>query len=232
MSKQEMSKKIRTRRRAATATDTASGDEAGLTDKQDPDKWDADAPVAEDLDGAPVSIAPSRASKSPATTTATPPSGRSPSEAKLRLVLFMMLQGRTQKEIAAHFKVDPRTIRNWQKKLRGVTLGIVENLDPGRELERILVCLAASEAQLRKTSEEAQARSDFATVIRCAKELARLAIQRLALLQKLGVFDRFNVPSSGGDEPGQHQADVLSEMIESFTASFADGPAEISDPED
>jgi transposase-like protein len=231
MSKQEISKKIRTRRRATT-TDTASGDDAGLSDERDPDERDAEAPVPEDLDAAPSSIAPSRASKSPATTTETLPPGRSPSEAKLRLVLLMMLQGRTQKEIAAHFRVDPRTIRNWQKKLDGVTLGIVENLDPGRELERILVCLAASEAQLRKTSEEAQARSDFATVIRCAKELARLAVQRLALLQKLGVFDRFNVPSSGGDEPGQRQADVLSEMIESFTASFADGPGEPSDPAD
>lgn len=150
-------------------------------------------------------------------------SGCSPTEAKLQLVLIMMLDGRAQKEIASHFKVDPRTIRNWQKKLGGLKLGIVKNLDPTREVERILVRLVSSEVWYRDNREVALARSDFGTAIRCEKELLQLANQRVGLLSKLGVFDHFRLSQTNTDDPGKQQVELLAEMLEGINSSIKEG---------
>ena len=152
--------------------------------------------------------------------------GCSPTEIKLKLVLLMMIEGRSQKEIAKHFKVDPRTIRNWQKKLKRLKLGIVENLNPTREIERILVRLTSFEARLREIREDVLARSEFGTVIRCEKELMRLAIQRIGLLKKFGVFDQFRLPLTSTDDPGKQQADLLVEMLESLHSSITEGASD------
>lgn len=152
--------------------------------------------------------------------------GGTPTETKLKLVLLMMIQGRTQKEIANHFKVDPRTIRNWKKKLAGLKLEIIENLNPTREIERILVRFETSELWYRNIRDDALARSDFGTAIRCATELKRLDMQRLEILHKLGVFVHFKLPETGTDDPGKQQFDMLTEMLEGLSSSISAGSSD------
>lgn len=154
----------------------------------------------------------------------------SPEDAKLRLVSIMMIRGHTQEEIAKYFKVDSRTVRNWKKKLAGLKLGIVESLDPAGEIDRFLVLLTSAEVELRMIKKEALARSEFGTAIRCEKELVQLAVKRVELLSKLGVFARFDFAHSDGDDPGKAEVNLLAEMLQlvhtGVTEGSSDSPSE------
>jgi len=153
-------------------------------------------------------------------------------DAKYMLALVMILDGSSQKEIAEHFGVDPRTIRNWMPKIDKVKLGIVESIDPTRELERLLVRFATAEDRFRTIGKDALARSDYATAIRCEKELKRLAEQRVRALSKLGVFDRFTLPQASTSDPNERAAEFLADMIQSVHANVIDRPDETSQGDD
>lgn len=230
-----MTKNVRDRRRPAETTQQTpdvsvepkpvtetSDHNREEIDEEDVDERDTEEAIAEVDCGASLAAQPGAEALPDCT----------PEEARLRLALYMIYQGRTQKEIAKHFKVDPRTIWNWKQKMRGMTLGVIQNLNPQREFERAYVSIGALEMRLRRVSADAEARRDFDLVIRCTKELARLAEQSLRLLSRHGAFDHLDLAQMNGDDTGQRQTDLLSDMFEALHADVADLPSKLSSEDD
>ena len=78
-------------------------------------------------------------------------------EAKLRLLFLMKLRGCNQREMAKHFDVTERTIRNWSRQLNSLKFPVLTGLDPSDELGRILCRFAAREADLLDIKGKAEA---------------------------------------------------------------------------
>ena len=111
-----------------------------------------------------------------------------PDTLRLRQVLTMRMEGRTQKEIAEHFGKDTRTIRRWMSEAKQRKLKLSEHLAPDEALADFLYSFASQKIDLlclKKTAEEA---GDHRLVLRCLKELIRLDVTRMAVLEKLGLF--------------------------------------------
>ncbi len=128
---------------------------------------------------------------------------------KLRTVLLMRAQGKTQPEIAAHFGKDVRTIRRWEAKARCLKLGLVERLNPKEALADLLYTFAAQKADLLQLKMSAEESEDTKLYVRCVKELLRLECARMLVLERIGLFVGFAFPRDEPEDPGAQGANLL-----------------------
>ena len=137
--------RTRTRKRLAGATDASDTNRAVVPDADSADIAD------DDLDAAVVADAPDDLDT-----------------ARLRQVLNMLLEGRTQKEIAANFGKNVRTIRRWIIEAKRRKLALTEGLTPQQALADFLYCCAAQMADLLRMKSAAEAQGDFGVAVRCS----------------------------------------------------------------
>ncbi len=188
--------RTRTRKRLADATDASGTNRAVVPDADSADIAD------DDLDAAVVADAPDDLDT-----------------ARLRQVLNMLLEGRTQKEIAAHFDKNVRTIRRWIIEAKRRKLALTEGLTPQQALADFLYCCAAQMADLLRMKSAAEAQGDFGVAVRCSRELLRHEATRMAVLERLGLFNDLAIGQSISD--GSRNANVLVEAAENvLTGKF------------
>ncbi len=134
-------------------------------------------------------------------------------DAKLYLCLAMQLQGRTQKEIAEHFHVTDRTIRNWFDKLKGRKIAISKDLDPHNEISLTLLRFAAREAELLQWKRDAEADCDRKAMQGFAKELRQLEKDRFDFLRRLGLFTDLRFKVRPEEDSSAMQAHLLTGLL-------------------
>ncbi len=156
------------------------------------------------------------------------PSGARIDEARLRLLLMMRLQGRTQKECAEVFGVDERTVRNWEQKLGGLASTLCEGLDPSATVDGSLLRFTAREDELLRWKREAEAEADRATMLKCSKELRLLERERFEFLRKLHLYQGFRFKPLSDEDASAGQADLLLRL----TGEVFDGLAPDADDEE
>ncbi len=105
-----------------------------------------------------------------------------PDTLRLRQVLTMRTEGRTQKEIAEHFGKDTRTIRRWIAEAKQLKLKLFEYLTPEEALADYLYSFAAQKLDLLRLKKTAEEAGDHRLVLRCLKELTRFEATRMAVL--------------------------------------------------
>ena len=155
-----------------------------------------------------------------------------PDIARLRTVLVMLAEGRTQKEIADHFHKDPRTIRRWFKTARSLKLALSDRLTPKEALANFLFSIAEQRANLFRMKREAMQSGDNRQVLRCIKELLRLEAMQMAALQRIGLFEHF-VPDSSYvkvESPSERYYREVDNMLFPPPSNSADG-AESAEPD-
>ena len=139
-----------------------------------------------------------------------------PDTARLRQVLNMLLEGRTQKEIAVHFGKNVRTIRRWIKEATRRKLALTQSLAPEQALADFLYCCTAQSADLRRMKGVAEAQGDLAVAIRCNREILRHEAARMAVLEKLGLFNGLTLGQVIPD--GERPVSVLIEAVDRISA--------------
>ena len=144
-----------------------------------------------------------------------------PDTLRLRGVLTMLAEGRTQKEIAEHYAKDPRTIRRWVKEARRRKLALSERLTPQEALADYLYGFAAQKADLLRMKEAAAEAKNFGLALRCIRELSRHEATRMAVLVKIGLFERYAFAPASADGPNEQSAQVLLDAAQNFaTGNF------------
>ena len=185
--------RTRTRNRLAGATDASDTNRAVVPDADSADIAD------DDLDAAVVADAPDDLDT-----------------ARLRQVLNMLLEGRTRKEIAANFGKNVRTVRRWIIEAKRRKLALTEGLTPQQALADFLYCCAAQRADLLRMKSAAEVQGDFGVAVRCSRELLRHEATRMAVLEKLGLFDGLTL---GQVIPnGERPVSVLIEAVDRISA--------------
>ena len=137
-----------------------------------------------------------------------------PDTLRLRQILTMRMEGRTQKEIADHFGKDTRTIRRWMEEAKQLKLKLFERLTPEEALADYLYSFGSQKLDLLRLKTIAEAARDYRLLLRCLKELTRLEATRMAVLEKLGLFTRITFaqlpdPRVGGTEALIEQIDKM-----------------------
>lgn len=132
-----------------------------------------------------------------------------PDTVKLRKLLALRADGWTQKQIAQEFGKDPKTIRRWERQAKRQKLIVLESLTPEEVLADFLFGNAELTWNLRRQLKAAQDAGNTLLVLRCIRELTHLSTARVAVLDRIGLFDRFAFPGLKFEEPGTarlHQA--------------------------
>ncbi len=115
----------------------------------------------------------------------------SPEVVRLRAVLAMCAEGRTQLEISEHFDRNVRTIRRWLKKAKELKLALSERLTPQEALADFLYGVTQQKAVLLRVQREAAKDNNGKLVLQAAREILRLEATYMALLERIGLFDHF-----------------------------------------
>lgn len=153
-------------------------------------------------------------------------SSEDPDIIKLRTVLLMRAQGKTQPEIAAHFGKDVRTIRRWEAKARRLKLALAQDLNPREALADFIYSLAEMKADLMYMKESAKEAEDPKLYLRCIKELVRLEATRMAVLERIGLFDGYAFARAEPDDPSVRGA----RLVSSAARDVIDGDFERVEP--
>ncbi len=149
-----------------------------------------------------------------------------PDITKLRTLLLMRAQGKTQPEIAAHFGKDVRTIRRWEAKARRLKLALAQDLNPREALADFIYSLAEMKADLMYMKESAKEAEDPRLYLRCIKELVRLEATRMAVLERIGLFDGYAFARAEPDDPSVCGA----RLVSSAARDVIDGDFERIEP--
>ncbi len=82
-----------------------------------------------------------------------------------------------------------RTIRRWIREATRRKLSFIQCLAPDQALADFLYCCTAQSADLRRMKRAAEAQGDLAVAIRCNREILRHEATRMAVFEKLGLFN-------------------------------------------
>lgn len=152
--------------------------------------------------------------------------------AKLRLVLMMAAEHRSQREIAARFGVTVRTVHNWLKEARERGLVGVRRSTADAFLAETEATHATMKAKLLRRMEVADARGDDRTWLACLKQLRGLEIDRYTVREKLGFFDsRRLAPAQPADE-GAEETRALHRDMGRYVAYLHTGDEAHLDPDE
>ncbi len=185
-----------------------------------PEREVQDAPAGANTKGRPGDATPGKGSDSCVAV------DEDPDIIKLRTVLLMRAQGKTQPEIAAHFGKDVRTIRRWEAKARRLKLALAQDLNPREALADFIYSLAEMKADLMYMKESAKEAEDPKLYLRCIKELVRLEAARMAVLERIGLFDGYAFARAEPDDPSVRGA----RLVSSAARDVIDGDFERVEP--
>lgn len=138
-------------------------------------------------------------------------SGESIEDAKLFLLQVLILQGKTQEEIAACFGVTDRTIRNWKKRPANRPSRLLDQIDAKSELTQFVLRFAAREHELLCWMRNAEAENDTKLMISINRQLRELQKERYRFLCDIGAFK--GVKLTGSDTGEQIHTDLLNQLL-------------------
>ena len=152
-----------------------------------------------------------------------------PEAAKLRTVLSMVAENRSQEEIANHFGCDVRTVRRWIKKGRVQQLAVYHEFDPEEEIAATLFHLGELRAEAASIGRAAIESGDLKLALRTVEQMRRILESRISILAKLGHFDayQFEAESTKRDREG-----TRSLIIDAARDVFALESKDSDDPAD
>ncbi len=130
-----------------------------------------------------------------------PTASDDPDIVKLRAVLTMSAEGRTQREIAEHFGKNKRTIRRWAVEARRRQVTSLRSYDAEGELSKALYHLDDEFAFAMRTRRIAEETDDFKLALRANEQCQRITETRLAILTKFGLFDGYRLDATSVDDP-------------------------------
>ena len=116
-----------------------------------------------------------------------------PNVVRLKIVLSMTAEGKTQKEIAAHIGRDPRTVRRMLQQAKDLGLAVSEHLMPEDAVIQMTRNFAGLQADLIDMKREAEAEGNFKHRIWCVRELRCLEMTRAATLHRIGFFGSYRI---------------------------------------
>ena len=151
---------------------------------------------------------------------------QNPEAAKLRAALSMVAENRSQKEIADHFGCDVRTVRRWIKKGRERQLAIYQEFSPEQEIAATLFDLGELRAQAASIAMQA---GDTKLALRTVEQSRRIVESRIAILAKLGHFDRYLFEAGTARKDG---GGTRSPIIDAARVVFAFESNDNDDPAD
>ena len=117
-----------------------------------------------------------------------------PNAVRLLLVLRMIAQGKSQREIAAHFEKDVRTIRRWIGRAKGLGIVVSNHVTPQAVVDEVMNRFAELRADVLDLKKQAEVHNDAKLTLRCVAELRILALAEVAGLGRIGFFDNFTFP--------------------------------------
>jgi transposase len=132
-----------------------------------------------------------------------------PDIVRLRAVLSMSAEGRTQREIARHFGKDERTIRRWATEAQRRQVAILRNYDAEGELAKALYHLNDEFAFAMRTRRIAEETGNLKLALKANQQCQRITETRLAILTKFGLFDGFQLGSNSADNPHEAGAALI-----------------------
>lgn len=150
-------------------------------------------------------------------------SGHAPDNERLRAVLVMAMEHRSQAEIAAHFRVSVRTVRRWLREAQRRRLIAFQGTTPEELLARTDHMHAILQAGLLERFNKARFGGDAKAMAICARELRGIERDRYLIREMVGYFDGVQVRRLSGDEDDLHTrgAHVI---LSAIHATFFDGP--------
>ena len=155
-----------------------------------------------------------------------------PNVARLTLVLRMVVQGKTQSQIAAYFSRDVRTIRRWIKQAREMGLAVSLTITPQAMVDGAINKFVELEADLQDLKEQAKVENNDRQALRCVNGLRDLTVAQIAVLARIGLFDNFTFPSPHPPNPRITRAQELFAEVNSDDLDGIEGPTiegEVSD---
>ena len=144
------------------------------------------------------------------------PPDSQPNLFRLRMVLWMVAQGRSQKEIAAYFQCCERTVRRWITQAKNQGLVLSSDLVPDDVVAEIVQHFLERKADLLDLKREAEASGNFAARVLCIRELLRAEVAYVASLDKIGFFDGYRYVPKGRTDPEVQGAERLNRAAEAI----------------
>ena len=142
---------------------------------------------------------------------------QNPEAAKLRMVLSMVAENRSQQEIAEHFGCDVRTVRRWMEKGREQQLAVYEEFNPEEEIAATLFDLGELRAEAASVGRAAMEAGDSKLVLRTLEQRRRIIESRVAILAKLGHFDGYRFePGATPNGRGAAHSPVIDAARDAF----------------
>lgn len=139
-----------------------------------------------------------------------------PDTARLREVLSMLVAGRTQTEIAAHFRKSTRTIRRWIAEATRRRIETFKGLSPHDLLSGTFYKFAQLEARLIARLVRAEAENDERAVEAYIRQLRVLERDKYVILQKIGFFEGVTMRPNIEPDPAQRDAELLQRLARDF----------------
>ena len=150
-----------------------------------------------------------------------------PNIVRLRMVHAMQAQGKKLKVIAAHFGRDERTIRRWLKQARELGLAVTGDLVPEDAVSEVVQNFAGHRADLLDLKREAEAEGNFGHRIWCTRELIKLEVAYVGVMERIGFFDGYRYVPPTPSDPTVKSAEQLKLATRNLITSASD-----KEPED
>lgn len=157
----------------------------------------------------------------------------SPEAARLRDVLVRVARGETQAEIAAAYGKSVRTVRGWIAEARRRGLKMFQDTTAADFLARTFGLQEYRRATLLKAFAAADLKGDAEALCDLERRLETLDAHQLALLDRIGVLQRYHHPPPAEEDEGVKGAHTLITMVravlegpEAVDALWEDAPAD------
>lgn len=138
---------------------------------------------------------------------------------RLRAVQIMVLEGKTQDEIAEYFNRAPRTIRRWLAEARRRRIVTLKGLTPHDLLSTTFLRYQQIEAELHRVRRAAMDAGDRRSALESIRQLRHTERDKYIVLEKAGFFENFQfLQPSAEVSPNEVAAHRLVQMAQEFLA--------------
>lgn len=137
--------------------------------------------------------------------------------ARLRTVLNLLAEGRSQSEIAEHFNRSTRTIRRWIADAKRHRIQTMKDMTPEDLVSATLFRYFQIAADLQAMKREALEEGDRRSAIECLRQIRQTERDKYLVLEKVGLFENFSFLQPREDPaPGEREKHRLDEMLETI----------------
>jgi transcriptional regulator with XRE-family HTH domain len=145
-------------------------------------------------------------------------------DVKLHQLIILLKKGWTQKQCAAHFGVDVRTIYNWKngREMQKHLENLGTKINPAVELGKFRVEFDTQRTSLQKMQLQAETEGEHTVFRGYSADLRRLAIEEMKILDLLNLFESHKFESHSDQDPAARQADYLLGQFDSLFTGLGD----------